>query len=212
MIDCMEAINDAVLNHFDSMGITTNLVDAKSSPDTLAAYEQDILGGRACTITPVRLAARRLEQLYDEALAPLNLKATQLALIAGIHRLTGADQQGPTLQDLAALLAIQLSALTHALRPLVRDGIVELRQDAQDRRTKHSVLTSLGKTRLSEGVVRWAATNDQVEAVLGFASAAHLRALADQVASDAFLVAYRAEDQPPAPVGVLGPEQAEKNV
>ena len=62
-----------------------------------------------------------------------SLKATQLALITGIHRLTGADQQGPALQDLAALLAIQLSALTHALRPLVRDGIVELRQDARDR-------------------------------------------------------------------------------
>lgn len=166
------------------------------SPDELLAYGQDILGGRACTITPLRLATRRLEQLYDEALAPLNLKATQLALIAGIHRLTGADQQGPALQDLAALLAIQLSALTHALRPLVRDGIVELRQDAQDRRTKHSVLTSLGKTRLSEGVVRWAAVNDQVDVALGPASAASLRALADQVSSDAFLMAYRAGDQP----------------
>ena len=176
------------------MGFTTTIVDAGNSPDKPAADEQDILGGRACTVTPLRLAARRLEQLYDEALAPLDLKATQLALIAGIHVLTGADQQGPTLQDLAARLAIQLSALTHALRPLVRDGIVELRQDAQDRRTKHSVLTSLGKTRLSEGMMRWAATNDRVELVLGSASAASLRALADQVASDAFLAAYKGED------------------
>lgn len=181
------------------MGITSNLVDAKNSPDKPAADEQDILGGRACTATSLRLAARRLGQLYDEALAPLDLKATQLALIAEIHRLTGADQQGPTLQDLASRLAIQLSALTHALRPLVRDGIVELRQDAQDRRTKHGVLTPLGKTRLSEAMVRWATANDQVEAALGPASAANLRALADQVASDAFLVAYKAESRPPTP-------------
>ena len=187
------------------MVITTNLVDVKNDPDKFAADEQDILGGRACTVTPLRLAARRLEQLYDEALAPLGLKATQLALIAGIHRLTGADQQGPTLQDLAAHLAIQLSALTHALRPLVRDGIVELRQDAQDRRTKHSVLTSLGKTRLSEGIVRWAATNDQVGVVLGSASAATLRALADQVASDAFLIAYKTGSRPPAPQPLTSP-------
>ena len=122
-----------------------------------------------------------------------------------------ASISAPGHQDLAARLAIQLSALTHALKPLVRDGIVELRQDAQDRRTKHSILTSLGKTRLSEGVVRWAAANDQVEVVLGSASAASLRALAYQVASDAFLVAYKAKDQPPAPVGALGSEQAEKN-
>jgi len=104
-----------------------------------------------------------------------------------------------TLQDLAARLAIQISALTPALKPLVRDGIVELRPDAHDRRTKHSVLTPLGKTRLSEALVRWAAVNDQVDAVLGPASAASLRALADQVASDGFLVAYKTENQAPAP-------------
>jgi DNA-binding MarR family transcriptional regulator len=174
------------------MGISKQRIDAKDIPPT-PVEGWDVLAGRVCTNTSLRLAARRLGQLYDEALAPLDLKATQLALIAEIHKLTGADQQGPTLQDLATRLAIQLSALTHALRPLVRDGLVELRQDSQDRRTKHAVLTPLGKNRLSEAVVRWAAVNDQVEVVLGPAAAASLRALADQVASDAFLVAYRAE-------------------
>ena len=180
------------------MGISKRLADAKDNPPA-PVEGQDVLAGRACTNTSLRLAARRLGQLYDEALAPLDLKATQLALIAEIHKLEGADQRGPTLQDLANRLAIQLSALTHALRPLVRDGIVELRQDAQDRRTKHGHLTPLGRTRLSEAVVRWAAVNDQVEAVLGPTSAASLRALADQVASDTFLVAYRAESEAPAP-------------
>jgi DNA-binding MarR family transcriptional regulator len=174
------------------MGIAKKLVDPTNSLDRPAPSQQGILCERGCTATSLRLAARRLGQPYDEALAPLDLKATQLALIAEIDRLVGADQQGPTLQDLASRLAIQLSALTHALRPLVRDGIVEVRQDAHDRRTKHGVLTPLGKTRLSEALVRWAAANDHVEAALGPASAANLRALADQVASDAFLVAYQA--------------------
>ena len=169
------------------------LVDAKKPLDTPRAAP-DVLGGRVCTNTSLRLAARRLGQLYDEALMPMGLKATQLALIAEIEKLMAAFPQGPTLQDLAARLAIQLSALTHALRPLVRDGLVELRADAKDRRTKHGVLTSLGKARLSEGVVRWAAANDRVEAVLGPASAASLRALADQVSSDAFLAAYKSKD------------------
>lgn len=178
------------------MGITSNLMDAENSVDKSATDAQDLLGGRVCTNTALRVAARRLGQLYDEALAPLGLKATQLALISEIDKLMGADQQGPTLQDLASRLAIQLSALTHALRPLVRDDIVELLPDAKDRRTKHGVLTPLGKTRLSEAVVRWAAANDQVEAVLGPTSAANLRALADQVASDAFLLAFKAESLP----------------
>jgi len=172
------------------MGISREHPDAKSTLDAPGA-EQDILGGRVCTNTALRLAARRLGQLYDEALAPMELKATQLALIAEIEKLSVANPRGPVLQELAARLAIQLSALTHALRPLVRDGLVELRPDAEDRRTKHGVLTPLGKARLSEAVVRWAAANDRVEAVLGPASAANLRALADQVASDAFLAAYK---------------------
>jgi DNA-binding MarR family transcriptional regulator len=171
-------------------------MNAKNSPAKPDTDAQDMLGGRVCTNTALRVAARRLGQLYDEALAPLGLKSTQLALIAEIDKLMGADQQGPTLQDLANRLAIQLSALTHALRPLVRDGIVELRQDAQDRRTKHGVLTPLGKTLLAEAMVSWAAANDQVEAVLGPASAANLRALADQVASDAFWVAFKAQSLP----------------
>jgi DNA-binding MarR family transcriptional regulator len=200
--------DSAVLNHFGSMGILKGLAAPKNSLGEPDAPQQDILRGRVCTNTALRLAARRLGQLYDEALAPLDLKATQLALIFEMDKLTGADEQGPTLQDLATRLAIQLSALTHALRPLVRDGIVELRQDAQDRRTKHGVLTVLGKTRLSEATVRWAAANDQVEAVLGPASAASLRALADQVASDEFLVAYKAGNRAPAPLAAPGSEQA----
>lgn len=175
------------------MVITPILVDAKSSLHTATVDEQTLLEGRVCTNTALRVAARRLGQLYDEALAPLGLKATQLALISEIDKLMATDQQGPTLQDLATRLAIQLSALTHALRPLVRDGIVELRQDATDKRTKHGVLTPLGKARLSEALVGWAAANDRVEAVLGPASAANLRALADQVASDAFFEAYKAK-------------------
>ena len=178
------------------MGISTKPVDAQPSLDE-PVPSKGISVERVCTNTALRLAARRLGQLYDEALAPLDLKATQLALISEIDKLTGADQQGPALQDLATRLAIQLSALTHALRPLVRDGLVELRLDAKDRRTKHGVLTPLGKTRLSDAMVRWAATNDQVEAVLGPASAASLRALADQVASDAFLVAYKEGNRAP---------------
>jgi DNA-binding MarR family transcriptional regulator len=70
---------------------------------------------------------------------------------------------------------------------------VELRQDAEDRRTKHGVLTRLGKKRLSEALVLWAEANNRVEDVLGRDSAATLRALADEVASDEFLAAYHGE-------------------
>jgi DNA-binding MarR family transcriptional regulator len=154
----------------------------------------DVLPELACTNTALRRATRRLGQLYDEALAPIGLKATQAGLLAQIGGLTrDGGQEGPTLQDLAERLAIGISALTHALRPLVRDGLVVLRQDAHDRRTKHGILSRLGKARLREALVLWSAANRRVETVLGPASAEKLRSLADQVASQEFLDAYTAQ-------------------
>ena len=98
--------------------------------------------------------------------------------------------QAPSLQDLANKLSIQISAMTHALKPLMRDGLVELQPDADDRRTKRGVLTSAGAARLEQALVYWAKANQRVEEVLGPEHAALLRTLADQVASDEFLAEY----------------------
>ncbi len=42
----------------------------------------------ACTNTALRRATRRLGQLYDDAIGPLGLKATQFGLLAAISELT----------------------------------------------------------------------------------------------------------------------------
>jgi DNA-binding MarR family transcriptional regulator len=144
-----------------------------------------------CNNTALRRAARRLGNLYDDALEPVGLKATQMGLMAEIARLSARNEgQPPSLQELAARLAIQISALTHALRPLVRDGLVALKPDDEDGRTKRAVLTPPGTTRLNEAAAHWAAVNQRVEAVLGPDAAAALRALADHVSSDEFLEAF----------------------
>jgi DNA-binding MarR family transcriptional regulator len=161
--------------------------------DMPSVNAQDALSALPCTNTALRRAARRLGHLYDEALAPLNLKATQVGLLAEIDKFRGSDgQDGPTLQDLGERLAIQISAVTHALRPLVRDGLVEVRRDALDKRTKRGVLTPLGKVRFKEALVLWDKANRRVEVVLGPASAAALRGLADEVASEEFLHVFKA--------------------
>jgi len=144
----------------------------------------------ACTNTALRRATRRLGQLYDDAIGPLGLKATQFGLLAAISELT-EDGRGPTLNDLAARQLVQISALTHALRPLVRDGLVALHPDLDDRRSKHATLTPAGLDRLQQAVSRWAQVNGQVETTLGLGVAEGLRALADLIASERFLDAYR---------------------
>jgi DNA-binding MarR family transcriptional regulator len=175
-----------VLNYLMAMGRRNASGPGHDEP---AVEATGVSGELACTNTALRRAARQLTHLYDEAVAPMDLKATQLGLLSQIDSLGGDD--GPTLRALAERLAIRISALTHALRPLVRDGLVELRPNARDKRTKHAALTALGRNRLDDGTMLWAAANRRVEAVLGSASARMLRALADQVSSQKFLDAYK---------------------
>ena len=160
-----------------------------SGPDQGQAAA-DALEDLVCTHAALRRAARQLGNLYDEALSPTELKATQVGLLQQIDKLGG--QKGSTLQALAEEMAISISALTYALRPLVRDDLVQLRGDEHDKRTKHAVLTKTGRKRLSEGRLLWAAANGRVETVLGSKSAGMLRALADRVSSKEFLDAYKA--------------------
>ena len=58
----------------------------------------------------------------------------------------------PTLRDLANDIVMDLSALGHTLKPLIRDGYVALVPDKEDGRLKHATLTNAGQ--------KEAATND----------------------------------------------------
>ncbi|BDU18946.1 MarR family transcriptional regulator [Dyella sp. GSA-30] len=192
-------VNSRALNH--SMGMRKNHPPVnRKTPSKTHADEIEFLEGPACTNTALRLASRRLGGLYDEAFAAVGLKATQVSLLAEVDRLTTSNSgQAPTLQELALKLAILISALTHALRPLVRDGLVELQHDEQDGRTKRAALTTAGAASLREAHARWSVVNQHVEDVLGTDAAATLRSLADHVASDEFLAVYnKAKAKTPA--------------
>lgn len=175
-----------MLNYFLTMPS-----DARPSPSRArGASQADDL---ACTNWALSRAARRLTQIYDDALASVGLTSAQARLLSEVSdATTQGGPEGPTLQALAWRLSIQVSALTHALRPLVRDGLVEVRIDARDRRAKHAVLTPAGAARQLEVVAVWRGVHDRVERVMG-PDAATLRALSDRVASPEFLEAYAAD-------------------
>jgi DNA-binding MarR family transcriptional regulator len=190
MVGEVPLVNGLALNHSCSME-NPKMPSLEIDIDHPGADEVDALGDLVCTNTALRRAARRLGHLYDEALAPVSLKATQIGMLAEINGFPATDgQEGPTLQELAGRLTILMSAITHAMKPLVRDGIVELRQDALDKRTKRCVLTPKGQALFAQALKLWADANNRVEEVLGQSSATLLRSLADTVSSDAFLVDY----------------------
>lgn len=82
------------------------------------------------------IASRRIGQLYEDAMGDIDLKVTQYLLLSQIK-----PANEPMLKSLAAAMVMDLSALRHTLKPLIRDGLVELIQTAEDKRKKRVRLT-----------------------------------------------------------------------
>lgn len=111
-----------------------------------------------------------LGQLYDDALAPSGLRATQHTLLATIDRMGG-----PSLREMAEALVMDLSALGHSLQPLVREGLVALLPDERDGRVKRATLTKGGSKKLKQTSKLWREAQTRFEAVFGRARAEQLR-------------------------------------
>jgi DNA-binding MarR family transcriptional regulator len=134
-----------------------------------------------CNNAVLRQAVRRMGQLYDDAIAPCGLRATQSGLLAQIQHM-----DGPTLRELASTIVMDLSALGHTLKPLVRDGLVDLVQDERDRRVKRVHLTGVGAAKLAEAMALWRTAQEGFEAAFGPEKAAELRTALCYIASEEF--------------------------
>tara|TARA_R110002124_G_scaffold114535_41_gene269609 strand:+ start:19301 stop:19801 length:501 start_codon:yes stop_codon:yes gene_type:complete len=160
-------------------------------PDVDSVEPFDLMN---CTHTAMRQAARQLTQVYDEAIAPSGLTSAQAMLVARLDELGGAPGgTGPSLQALAKRLSIQISALTHALRPLVRDGVLELHADGKDGRIKRAVLTEQGMKQTRQMYELWVGVTQRMDNALGEGAGAQLRALATTIASPEFLAAMKGD-------------------
>lgn len=130
-----------------------------------------------CNNATLRRAARKLGRFYDDMLAPSGLKGTQYGLLYQIH--VGDE---PAMGAIAEALIMDLSALGHTLKPLVRDGYVETFADKDDRRIKRVRLTALGSAKLEEAMKLWSAAQGRFEAMVGKEHAANLRSALDNIA------------------------------
>jgi DNA-binding MarR family transcriptional regulator len=131
-----------------------------------------------CNNAMLRRATRKLGQFYDDVLAPSGLRATQQGLLYQIHI---GDE--PAMGAIAAALIMDLSALGHTLKPLIRDGFVETFADKDDRRIKRVRLTPLGRRKLEEVMKLWRIAQQRFEDMVGKDQAASLRAALDHIAA-----------------------------
>jgi DNA-binding MarR family transcriptional regulator len=114
---------------------------------------------RACCLClHVQRAARALGRRFDVALRPFDLTNGQFSLLMSLNR-----PDPPPMAPVAALLAMDRTTLTAALKPLERRGLVRIAQDASDRRSRILILTETGRLLLARALPVWKTTHDDVE-------------------------------------------------
>ncbi|HMD21538.1 MAG TPA: MarR family transcriptional regulator [Alloacidobacterium sp.] len=102
-----------------------------------------------------------LSRRFDEVLRPLGLTNGQFSLLMSLNR------PGPAgMASVAALLAMDRTTLTAALKPLERRGLVKVIAGRVDRRSRRLILTSEGEALLASAVPVWETTHREVEALI----------------------------------------------
>jgi DNA-binding MarR family transcriptional regulator len=141
-----------------------------------------------CNNSAVRRAARQLGQLYDDLLDGTGMRSTQFALLSQI----ALSRSPPPQKVLAEALVMDLSALGHTLKPLVRDGLVEFVADKKDGRVRRVALTKAGAAKQKELQARWRDAQMRFVKVLGEEEAARIRETMALISSPEFARAFRA--------------------
>lgn len=112
----------------------------------------------ACLCLHLQRAARAAARRFDAALRPAGLTSGQFSLLMALNR-----PEPPTLAPVAALLAMDRTTLTAALKPLQRRGLAEVRPDPADGRARRLVLTDAGRTTLAAALPHWRAAHAEME-------------------------------------------------
>ncbi len=124
-----------------------------------------------CLCLHAQRAARALARRFDDALRPLGLTNGQFSLMMALNR-----PEPPPMGPVAALLAMDRTTLTAAVKPLSRRGLVLVLPDPRDRRGRRLALTEEGRGLLARALPVWVETHAAVEAGLAGIDADALRA------------------------------------
>ncbi len=114
-----------------------------------------------CMCASVRRSSRALTQLYEEALSPLGLRATQFTILQFLS-IAGEIGQG----NLGDFLALDSTTLTRTLAILIRNGWISERR-GDDRRERFLKLTKSGERKLAQAMPRWEAVQAKLQHALG---------------------------------------------
>jgi DNA-binding MarR family transcriptional regulator len=122
---------------------------------------QSPLPNLPCMCASFRRASRALTQVYDDALRPLGLRATQFTVLQVLTLVGEASQS-----DLAAILALDSTTLTRTLAILGRRRWIAERR-GRDRRERRLRLAKAGQRKFFHALPAWRKTQDRLSRRLG---------------------------------------------
>jgi DNA-binding MarR family transcriptional regulator len=125
-----------------------------------------------CLCFRARRVSRAITRMYDEALRPLGIQATQLTLLNAAAMVA---ERGGAVSRVADVLAMDATTLSRSLRTLERGGLVRIERLPADRRVRVVGLTPVGEQLLEDALPLWTQAHERVVAALGAEAAAELR-------------------------------------
>lgn len=125
-------------------------------------YSATLLVRDTCICLHVQRAARALARRFDAILAPHGLTNGQFSLLMSLNR-----PDPPGMGSVAALLAMDRTTLTAALKPLQRRGLVEILVDPADKRSRRLLLTPAGQAILAAALPLWCEAHERLERQMG---------------------------------------------
>lgn len=112
-----------------------------------------------CACTRARTVARLVTKIYDDLLRPIDVKASQLSVLAAVDSL-----EAPSIAALSKALFMDRTTLSRNLGPLVSAGLVVL---AEDGRSKTISMTVKGKNTIKAAYPLWQQAQKSLRQRLG---------------------------------------------
>lgn len=129
-----------------------------------------------CNCTAIRKAARHMTRFYDACLAEVGLRGTQYIILRSL-----STQSRMTINALAEVMVMDRTTVTHNVKPLLRDGLVAIKVDPDDRRSRIVTLTKSGVASVRQGETAWAKAQAQFESRFGKGKAREMRKVMSEV-------------------------------
>ena len=129
-----------------------------------------------CLGQSLRKADRVMSQLYNEYLAPVGIRITQFSVLRAIT-LMG---EGVTASQIQDGLVMDQTTISRALKPLIRDGFIDVTQGV-NKREKALSLSISGEALYNEALVPWKKAQKAFKQKLGAEQTDNLIELSRQV-------------------------------